>query len=213
MFALANKKQTIVAEALTRADKHFAGGDSISEFATIVGDYADFCDIRGQKAYVLGSCMARCCDIGNQDGSAFIFYYLGTKVEVVEIRCPYEDGEILNYQVLCNDDKVCEMKLYWVRKNPSGMPVGSYETPTFTFTGPAFGGNSGIADRIMTAIEKNRRCEFCGVLLNIYQTFQPIHMCTACAMTESSEPCKYCKIATGQIETGAHRECKRRRLM
>ena len=211
MFALAAQKKTIVAEALTRVDEHFAGGESISEFATIIGDYADFCDIRVQKQYVLKNALDSCCDETNQDAYAFNFYYLGTKVEVVETRSAYHDGEALNYEVLCSSDRVCEMKLWWLRKNPSGLVVGRYVTPTFTFTGGNFGL---VADRIMVAIEKNARCEFCGVLLDIYQSYVPIHMCNACAMTENSEPCKCCGLTTGQIEevTGAHRECKRRRL-
>ena len=212
MFALASQKKTIVAEALTRVDEHFAGGEAISEFVTIIGDYADFCDIRIQRQYVFKNALDSCCDEPiQQDGYALNFHYLGTNVEVVETRSAYQDGENLNYEILDSSDRVCEMKLWWVRKNPSGRVVGRYVTPEFHFTAGNFGM---IADRIMVAIEKNARCEFCGVLLDIYQSYVPIHMCNACAMTENSEPCKCCGLTTGRIEdvTGAHRECKRRRL-
>jgi hypothetical protein len=193
MFALNSQKKTIVVEALTRVDEHFAGGEAVSEFATIIGDFADFCDIRGQRVHVLGTCLNNF----TTDGNYVEFTILGTNVQVCETTERHDYG-----------DFVANMRLWWLRKNPSGMIVGRLYTPEFEFISFSY---ATIAERIMTAIEKNSRCEFCGVLLDIYQSYQPMHMCNECAMTEG-KPCKNCKLTTGRQEDGAHRMCKRRRL-
>jgi hypothetical protein len=197
MFALANKKQTIVAEALTRADTLFAGGDSISEFASIVGEYADFCEIRSQKKHLIAySLMTENSSMSEYESDNCTFTYLGTNVEILETI----EGQRVGVT----------MMLSWHRWNASGtIRTRTHYTPDFSFDAESF---SDVAERIMHAIEWDRRCEFCGVLLDIFQSYQPIHMCNECAMKEN-DPCKYCKISTGMCHrSDAHRECKRRRL-
>ena len=90
MFALASQKKTIVAQALTRVDKHFAGGDNISDFATIIGDYADFCDIRRQTTHLLRNAMESFqqfwTNSDHDDHLPVDFTYLGTRIEIAQCR-------------------------------------------------------------------------------------------------------------------------------
>ena len=199
MFALAEKKRTIVTEAMSRGNQ-----EDCQKYGKIVSEFADFFEIRREKKMALEQILDKYVYRDDVDHPSTPFEYNGRTIYILDvdmnfdqtlhvpsgIRWEYEDL-ILHYRV------------------PS-MPYGGVAY----LKQPGDGDCSALAETLMFQLENERMCALCGYILPY--TFGPQKLCLTCASLEQ-EPCPTCGLtcggrrATMNANLYEHREGKRRR--